>query len=166
MSSFPASITELLDVQQIDTDQFESCVPPNIMGTNAKIAYGGCTIGVAITAAYKTTVPAYHLYSALGSFYGPALSDRKLLVHVRRLRDTSSFASRQIELSQIQNNGQKRNVMVVMADFHIQEPTSVLTYSAAPTMHFASLQDSVDRDENRQQLVRLRCNIAKGSEAP
>lgn len=75
------------------------------MGNIANIAYGGWTLAIAANAAYQSAPPSYHLYSMLGHFLGPALTDRKLFCTVRKIRDTRTLATRQVEVSQAQDDG-------------------------------------------------------------
>ncbi|SPO05146.1 uncharacterized protein DNG_07832 [Cephalotrichum gorgonifer] len=125
-------------------DQFTSRANPGRMGNAANIAYGGCAIGVAIRAACETVPAKYLLYSAMGNYLGPALTDRKLLCSVRRLRDTRTFATRQVEVSQVLDSGERRVCMAILADFQVREKETMYEYSAPPTRKYAAAEASPD----------------------
>ena len=149
-----AAITELLAVREISPSNFESIHPPGHMGNAANIAYGGNTLAVAINAALQTIPPEkYFLYSALGNYLGPASTDQKLLCSVRSIRTTKTFATRHVEMSQIQKGGQQRLCLFLTADFQIPESASLLTYSRPPKRVYSSVQDSPPSYENRQNLI-------------
>ena len=148
-----AAITELLAVRKISPSDFESVHPPGHMGNTANIAYGGNTLAVAINAALQTILPEkYFLYSALGNYLGPASTDQTLLCSVRSIRTTKTFATRHVEMSQLQKDGRKRLCLFLTADFHIQEPDSLLIYSRPPKGVYSSAQNSPTSHENRQNL--------------
>lgn len=100
MPSLARTLQEQLAVEEISTGHYVSRLPPEKMANVANIAYGGCTVGVAIAAACQTVKPGYHLYTAMGNYLGPALTDRKLFIHVQSVRDTRTFATRQVLVSQ------------------------------------------------------------------
>ena len=148
-----ATIHGLLSVRETSASHFESIYNPEKMGNAANIAYGGNTLGVAITAALQTVPSHYFLYSALGNYLGPAFTDRKLECSVRALRTTKTFATRHIEIIQVQNNGEKRLCLFVTADFQTAEPASLLTYSRPPRMTYSSVKNSPTLEENRQDML-------------
>lgn len=137
MTNMAATLAEQVAVDPAGPDRFVSRVNPGKMGNAADIAYGGCAIGVAIQAAYQTVGPAYLLYTAMGNYLGPAFVDRKLLCSVRRLRDTRTFATRQVELSQELDDGSVRICMSVLADFQVKEKASMLEFSAPPMRKYS-----------------------------
>jgi acyl-CoA thioesterase II len=132
------TLAEQVALDQTGPDTFVSRVNPLHMGNAANIAYGGCAIGLAIQAACKTTKPGYFLYTALGTYLGPALTDRRVHCSVRRLRDTRTFATRQVELSQVQDDGTTRLCMAILADFQVREPASMYAYSAPPRRAYSA----------------------------
>jgi acyl-CoA thioesterase II len=120
---------------------FESLALPERMGNTANIAFGGCALSMVVAAAFQTVeIPSrgrMALYSALGHFVGPALTDRTVLLRVTSLRDTRTFATRHVVASQKQDDGSKRTCMSAQLDF-ISSPTddpdlhSFLRYSLPP----------------------------------
>jgi acyl-CoA thioesterase II len=127
-----------------DPDVFVSRIPPGRMGNALPIAYGGCTIATALHAAFHT-VPGAHfrLYSALGHFLGPASTERVLHARVTRVRDTRSFATRQVTVTQTQPDGRERACLALLADFHAEEP-AWLDYSVAPSVAFSPPERCLD----------------------
>jgi acyl-CoA thioesterase II len=147
------SIPILAAVVSTGQNTFESIHPPEKMGNLADIGYGGCTIAFAINAACGTTTPKYHLYSALGQYIGPTSTKAKMTCVVRRVRDTKTFATREVQVSQMHTSGSNRLVMIVLVDFQATEPHSVFKYSAPPTLSYASVTETPTRDETKQQLL-------------
>jgi acyl-CoA thioesterase len=98
------------------------------------IAYGGCTLGVAVHAASKSVPSSFLVYSILGQFLGPALTDQRLTCRVYRVRDTRTFATRRIMVTQALENGGKRECLQLLADFQTKE-TPLLLFSAPPSLH-------------------------------
>ncbi|WYZ39717.1 hypothetical protein EsH8_IV_000058 [Colletotrichum jinshuiense] len=149
--------TSLLDqvaVDDLGSDQFASRVNPGRMGNAANIAYGGCAIGIGIQAACHTVSPKFLLYSTTGNYLGPALTDRKLKCSVRRVRDTRTFATRLVEISQDQDNGQSRLCMIMLADFQVKEEASLLLYSAPPSRTYSRPEQCLGMKEAADELAR------------
>ncbi|KAI8663308.1 hypothetical protein NCS57_00931400 [Fusarium keratoplasticum] len=139
MSSLARTLQEQLAVDEISTGQYVSRLPPENMANVANIIYGGCTVGVAIAAAYQIMKPGYHLYTAMGNYLGPALTDRKLFIRVQSVRDTRTFATRQVLVSQKRDGHQERRpCLTALIDFQLAEKKSLLTYSAPPAMVYAA----------------------------
>jgi len=111
-------------------------------------------VGIAINAAYQTTKPGYHCYSIMGNFLGPALTDRKVYCTVRSYRDTRTFASRQVEVSQKQDDGTYRPCLILLAEFQVQESATMMSYSAPPSLKYTSHEDCPTRDEDLDTLVK------------
>lgn len=125
------------------------------MGNAANIAYGGCALSVAITAAHAS-LPAtgtYRLYSATGSYLAPAFADRRFTVSVRNVRDTVTFATRQIEVFQTLDDGKERICMLVLADFQRPEPKTLLSYTTKPSLPAVDVETVKDSAEQRDELV-------------
>ncbi|KAI4950130.1 hypothetical protein J4E91_004786 [Alternaria rosae] len=130
---------EQLALRQTGENEFEMINLPQKMGNPLDIAYGGYTIAVACKAACLTVPDGYNLYSLQGNYLGPAYTDRPLRASVRVIRQTRTFATRQVEVSQTASTkeGQKeesRICLLATADFIISSPTSLLSYSPTP-MH-------------------------------
>lgn len=147
------TLRELFELKKTGPHTYETLLPPERMGNSANIAYGGCALAVGVHAACQDVPPSYRLYSALGSYLGPALTDRTLLCRVRALRNTRTFATRLVEVSQTQDNGSERACMVFLADFQLPEKASLLVYSKPPTtlpIHWRHCQTN---DEVHRRLV-------------
>jgi acyl-CoA thioesterase II len=129
------SLAELIAVEEIGKDCFVSKENPRPEGNLLPIAYGGCTISVAVFAAYQTVAPNFHVYSLTGLFLGPAKTDRKLHCTVRRTRDTRAFTTRHVVVWQTQDDGSERGCVECFADFQVEE-AALLTYSAAPAPEY------------------------------
>ncbi|CAF9933689.1 MAG: hypothetical protein HETSPECPRED_008746 [Heterodermia speciosa] len=147
-----AAIRDLLSLREISPMHFESVCFPEKMGNTADQAYGGYTLAIAVNAALQTVPSKFHLYTAMGNFLGPAFVDRTLHCSVRSLRTTKTFATRLIEVSQIRDDGQSRLCLFMTADFHIQEPHTLLTYSRRPKAEVSHVQDSPTTEENLNTL--------------
>lgn len=157
-SPFAPDFATLLGVQPTSTPgEYESLSPPEKMGNSANIAYGGCALGVALSTAHASVEDRYRLYSALGTYLAPALTDRKFFCSVRKIRDTKTFATRQVEVSQfldLKDEGKgKRVCMLVIADFMVPEKESLLEYSAQPSLPKLDINSLPDLDESQAQLV-------------
>ncbi|OLN87117.1 hypothetical protein CCHL11_08939 [Colletotrichum chlorophyti] len=147
------TLQDQVAVDDLDSDRFISRVNPARMGNKANIAYGGCAISIGIQAASCTVSPKYLLYSVTGNYLGPALTDRKLKCSVRRVRDTRTFATRLVEISQDQDNGQSRSCMILLADFQVKEEASLLMYAAPPSISYSCPEKCLGMEENVQDLV-------------
>ncbi|KAF1987300.1 acyl-CoA thioesterase II [Aulographum hederae CBS 113979] len=146
------TLKETIAVKEIGPNQYESVFPPRKMGNAAQIAYGGCAMAIALNSAYQSVKKGYHVYSMVGHYLGPAMVDRPIFASTRSLRDTRTFATRQIEVSQAQNDGSKRLVMIVLADFQVKEP-AMFEYSAPPSQSYSRHQDIPDSRTQLQALV-------------
>jgi acyl-CoA thioesterase II len=146
------SLAHQLAVEQTGPDEFTSKNPPVRMGNAAPIAYGGSTLGIVVSSAYGTVTPPYKLYSLVGHFLGPANLDNPLRCRVTRTRDTKSFATRRVEVSQVQRDGKARVVMEATADFHVVEP-AMYEYSAPPRGSYDDVASSPDSETVGRQLI-------------
>lgn len=149
-----STLDEQLSVVEVGKDEFISKSDPGRMGNLNNIAYGGCAIGVGIEAAGRTVPEGHYLYSVMGNYLGPALTDRKLKCTVRRVRDTRTFATRIVELGQEQDNGKMRLCMSILADFQIKEKASLLEYSAPPDRKYSPVEKCQTALENIEDLVK------------
>ncbi|KAF1809084.1 Thioesterase/thiol ester dehydrase-isomerase [Eremomyces bilateralis CBS 781.70] len=163
----PKSLSAQLALRSIGDDQFISVIPPDQMANSKSIAYGGCTISASLHAAFQTVGPNYALYSATGSFLGPSLVDRPFIARVRRVRDTRSFATRVIDLSQstnavpyetltkaVKENLEKteRKVMIMIADFQAPEPEALLQYSVKPFRQYSPVEICKPHDQTALEM--------------
>jgi acyl-CoA thioesterase II len=154
MSSLARTLQEQLAVDEISTGQYVSRLPPEKMANVTNIAYGGCTLGVAIAAACQTVKPGYHLYTAMGNYLGSALTDRKLFIHVQSVRDTRTFATRQVPVSQKRDGHQERRpCLTALIDFQLAEKKSLLRYSASPAMVYAAAESLHNVEQVDEHLV-------------
>jgi len=151
-----APLTDQLSLREISPGEFESNHNPRRMGNTANIAYGGWTLAIAANAAYQSAPPSYHLYSMLGHFLGPALTDRKLFCAVRKIRDTRTFATRQVEVSQAQDDGSRRLALFAVADFQVREKASLLTYSAPPSKPYSNFENSPTMESRLQSMIQAK----------
>jgi acyl-CoA thioesterase II len=149
-----ASLPEQASLQKISENQYVSLFNPDKMGNTANIAYGGCTLAVGVNAAYETVSSDYHCFSIMGNYLGPAMTDRKFYCNIRRIRDTRTFASRQVEVSQKQDDGTHRQCLILFAEFQRQEPAVLLSYSAPPTTSYSSLDACLTKAENIDRLLK------------
>lgn len=152
---FASTFTELVGVREIAPNRYKSISPPEKMGNAANIAYGGCALAVAITAAHASlpSTAIYRLYSATGSYLAPALSDRLFSVSIRKIRDTITFATRQIEVFQTLDDGKERMCLLTLVDFQRPEPKALLTYSVKPSLPPVDIKSLMSSEEQRQKLV-------------
>ena len=164
-----STITEFLSVRQIrpnifesvhdpekremNPSLFESVHKPEKMGNMADVAYGGNTLAVAVNAALETIPAGFFLYSALGNYLGPAFTDGTLQCAVREIRTTKTFATRHVEVSQVQKDGRRRLCLFLSADFQTAEPVTLLRYSRLPKTTYSAVEDSQTEDENRRDLL-------------
>jgi acyl-CoA thioesterase II len=148
-----ATLPEQVSLKKIAENSYVTLFNPDRMGNKANIAYGGCTLGAGVNAAYETVSPEYHCFSIMGNYLGPAMIDRKLFCNVRRIRDTRTFTSRQVEVSQEQDDGSHRTCVILFAEFQRQEPASLLNYSAPPSRQYSQVEATATRAENMEALV-------------
>lgn len=148
-----SSLASLCEAAKLSENEFESHFNPVRMGNAADIAYGGCALAFGVNAASQTVPTGYQLYSALGHYLGPASTSKKLLCSVRRTRSTRSFATRNIEIYQKQDDGKDRLVMFMTADFHLEEQASLLTFSAEPFHRYSHVNDTLDTAEAEKRQV-------------
>jgi acyl-CoA thioesterase II len=149
----PTTFKESITLDEIAPGEYVSKYNPERMGNTAPIGYGGCTMSIAVAAAHKTVDSKYHLYSAQGNYLGPASTECPLYANVRKIRDTKSFATRQIDILQEQPDGSKRSCLIMIADFHVREEMSVLSYSAPPETKYSSVENCDSTDVVFQKAV-------------
>jgi acyl-CoA thioesterase II len=136
-----------------NTNVFECIHPPQKMGNPLNIAYGGYGLATACKSAYASVPSGYHLYSLLGHYLGPAYIDRPLRARVQTIRQTRTFATRQISVSQLRDDGEDRVCLVAIADFHVKEAASLLTFSKPPSMTYSHFKDLPAQAQVSQKLL-------------
>ncbi|KAK4086698.1 hypothetical protein ACCO45_010073 [Purpureocillium lilacinum] len=148
-----STLQQQISVEKLSSDLFTSCFNPGRMGNTKNIAYGGCAVGVGIEAASQTVSPNYVLYSAMGNYLGPAITERKLMCSIRRVRDTRTFATRVVEIGQEQHDGVTRLCMIMVVDFQVKEKDSLLVYSATPQTRYSPVEKCLDTSETIRGMV-------------
>jgi acyl-CoA thioesterase II len=161
------SFAETLALKELGAAKWETVHPPQRMGNAANIAYGGFAVAVAAQAACKSVPDDYHLYTMMGNFLGPALTDRPLRVSTRMLRKTRTFATCQVEVSQLiatkSGKEEERACLIALADFQTQEKGNVLEYSVPPRREYSHYSKLPDLQSTVERLVEE--NIARPDEA-
>jgi acyl-CoA thioesterase II len=138
---------EQLALKEIGENEYEMINLPQMMGNPLGIAYGGYAIAVACKAASLTVPEGYHLYSMQGNYLGPAYTDRPLRASVRTVRQTRTFATRQVEISQTTDGkkegkeGEKRVCLLAIADFMVAATSSLLEYTPSPLNNYPNWKD-------------------------
>ncbi|KAL5115847.1 hypothetical protein ACEQ8H_006249 [Pleosporales sp. CAS-2024a] len=133
----PLTLAEQLSFKpQSNSNEFETVHPPSRMGNPSNIAYGGYALAVGCKAAYLSVPTSHHLYSMLGHYVAPAYADRPLRAKVRTIRQTRTFATRQVEVSQVRDDGEERVCLIAMTDFQVQEPATLVEFSRPPAMKY------------------------------
>lgn len=132
------TILEQVAVTKIAPCHYQADYLPQSMGNPLPIAYGGCSLGVATRAAYDTVPDTHFIYSVVGHYLGPASTLQPLTILVTCTRDTKTFATRRVELRQLQADGKTtRTCMEMLVDFHVDEPASAVgEFSPPPTREY------------------------------
>ncbi|OAL06423.1 Thioesterase/thiol ester dehydrase-isomerase [Phaeosphaeriaceae sp. SRC1lsM3a] len=155
--STPTTLTESLHLESTSTSkdefEFQGLHPPQKMGNPLNIAYGGYALATACTAAYRTVPANYHLYSMLGHYLGPAYADRPLCAKVRTVRQTRTFATRQVEVSQKREDGKQRVCLIAIADFQVPESATLFEYTKPPYKEYAHYNGLATQKEVFQKLL-------------
>lgn len=133
----PKPFTEQLAFKELEENTWTTLHPPQRMGNALPIAYGGYAIAVACKAACLSVPEGYHIYSFMGNYLGPAYTDRPLRASTRTIRQTRTFATRHVEVSQIQDNGKLRVCLFATADFQVKEKGSMFEYSHPPSKKYS-----------------------------
>lgn len=126
------ALNQQIAVEALGPNLYRSVMPPISMGVLASYAYGGNTLAVAVNSAYQTVQCSFHLYSICGHFVRAAKTDRRLICQLETARDTRTFQTRIIRVSQEADDGSDQLCLIALADFHIEEPRSMVTYSTLP----------------------------------
>lgn len=152
-SKEPLPFSAQLSFQQLGPTEWSTRHPPKQMGNPLDIAYGGYALATAAKAACLSVPAGYHIYSMLGNYLGPAYSDRALHANVRVIRQTRTFATRQVEVSQKQDDGERRVCLIAIVDFQVAEPRDVMTYSKTPSKAYPHWTDCPTQAEAYQHLA-------------
>ncbi|OWY53423.1 acyl-CoA hydrolase [Alternaria alternata] len=149
----PKTLTQQLAFRELGENSWTTVHPPQRVGNMLPIAYGGYALAVACKAAILSVPEAFYMYSAMGNFMSPASTARPLLVHVRTVRQTRTFATRHVEVSQLQDDGTSRTCLFVTVDFHSKEKESVLVYSRTPTRQYTGHAQLPSTTEHANALL-------------
>lgn len=133
----PRPFSEELAFKKLGENSWETLHPPKRMGNALPIAYGGYALAVACKAAYFSVPKGYNIYSFMGNYLGPAFTDRPLRATTRTVRQTRTFATRHVEVSQKQDNGEIRVCLFATADFQVKEKGSLFEYSRPPSKKYS-----------------------------
>ncbi|GAM89183.1 hypothetical protein ANO11243_072200 [Dothideomycetidae sp. 11243] len=147
-------LLDVVGVHEVGKGVYESTHNPENMGNAAYIAYGGCALATACTAAHIGVPDSHRIYSMTGNFLGPAQCDRKLIARVQEIRSTRTFTTKLVTISQKQNDGSERSCLVSLVDFHAVEKAELLNYSRPPSKTYAARETQPSLDEHRDGLVR------------
>lgn len=156
--------------------RFHTNYNPVKMGNTADIAYGGCALAVAVNAAMATVEAQQHrqastpsaqgkagassrskaVYALSGNYLGPARVDRPFIADVESLRDTKTFATRLVRLSQRLDSGEERSCLVTIVDFVARsdlplQQRDILSFNTPPPKgpHHSQLPLGSDWQEER-----------------
>ncbi|KAJ4991958.1 acyl-thioesterase ii [Stagonosporopsis vannaccii] len=143
--------TEQLAFKQLGENLWSTLHPPQRMANALPIAYGGYALAVACKAACLSVPDGYQIYSFMGNYLGPATIDRPLLATTRTVRQTRTFATRHVEVSQKLDNGDVRVCLFATADFQAKEKGSMFEYSRSPSKtysHHAGLPSTIGTAAN------------------
>jgi acyl-CoA thioesterase len=144
------SIAELVGLIELGLGCFESKHNAEFNGgLDPRFAYGGCAIAFGINAASATVKNSYRVYSALGNFLNAASTNYKLYAEVTSIRDTRTFATRRIDISQYSNGEDRktRPIVFMVVDFMIPESVSLITYSTLSTIQYSSPAKSMSQND-------------------
>lgn len=147
----PPTLAEQVAVEQLAPNEYVSKSLPIRMGNAMPIAYGGCTIAVAVSAACATVPAGFTPYSMLGHFHGPASTTEKQHCFVEHTRTTRSFLTRRVQVKQKQKGGSLRTCLELMADFHVVEP-SLVDYCTAPAAAWPKPDDCPTMSQRAEGL--------------
>ncbi len=140
-------------VFQTITNQLE------IMGNPNRVAYGGCAFAISLAAAFvsldgRDMAP----YSMLAHFLGGSDAGKPLRARVRTLRETRTFVTRSVLITQEQKDGSWRGTLSATIDFiqptERKSAATLLEYSVAPRYKKHKPEDLPDRDAWLAQALR------------
>lgn len=143
---------DAIGITKVGENHYESAHFPERLGNVAPIAYGGCQLGFACRVGHQGIPSNQRLYAMSGNFLGPSKVDRNLIGRITEHRRTRTFTTRLVTVSQKQDSGEERTVLVCLIDFHAIEPATLFTYSAPPTRKYPGPEECPSMDEKRDQL--------------
>jgi acyl-CoA thioesterase II len=153
MASKPVTFLETFEMKTTSPTTSVTIHPPENMGNAAAIAYGGHTLAVAVKAAANSVPANYRLYSLVGQYLGPALTDRVLKTTIREIRQTRTFATRLVEVSQKTDLREERACVIALVDFQVPEVASLLEYHVKPMRLYTHHSKLEDGPTQRQRQV-------------
>ena len=146
-------LASIVAVEKLGPNEYVSKTKPVWMGNAMRIAYGGYTLGVGISAACDSVPDGFAPYSIVGHFLGPASTDRKVYCSVQEIRNTRSFVTRRVQLKQEQKDGSFRPCMELTADFQIIEPSAAADFQDTPRCAWPKPQDCPTFAEHAETLL-------------
>ncbi|KAH6620581.1 thioesterase-like superfamily-domain-containing protein [Boeremia exigua] len=146
-------IAEQFELTTISNGEYETVNPPQRMANTLNIAYGGYALATACKAATLSVDGPYHIYTVLGNYLGPASTDRPLRARVRTVRQTRSFATRQVEISQSAGEQGERICLIALVDFQIREKETLVAYSRSPSKTYTSWENCSTEADVHQKLL-------------
>ncbi|QKX58754.1 uncharacterized protein TRUGW13939_05881 [Talaromyces rugulosus] len=126
------TLKQQIAVKPQGPDSYISVIKPTRMGELSATVFGGNILAIAVNAAYQTISTTHHLYSISGHFIRPATTDRNLICKVQRIRNTRTFETRHLQVIQKAADGSAVLCLIASADFHIEEPRSMVVYAIPP----------------------------------
>ncbi|EXK80750.1 hypothetical protein FOQG_14783 [Fusarium oxysporum f. sp. raphani 54005] len=103
------------------TNIFQQWQPPASRGI-----YGGALIALCLSAAQKTVSGDFHIHSCHCFFLLAGPIDIRVIFHVERIRDGTTFATRRVEARQ-----QGRSIATVMNHFNVEQSMQETSWSPA-----------------------------------
>lgn len=132
LDSKAITLSQQVAVRPLGPGRFTSVLCPTRLGSLTSTAFGGSCLAIAASAAYQQIGENFHLYSISGHFIRPAMTDRKLFCQVENIRNSRSFRTREVRVTQEADDGLSRLCLIALADFHVEEPRSMAVYSTSP----------------------------------
>lgn len=114
----------------------------NVAAPDPRMAYGGMVMGFGIHCAYGTVSAPFRIYSCTGSFTSTTTTGIKLDGQVTEVRNTRSFATRRVDITQVVDTSEVRLVMTMLVDFQLPEKESLLNYDLPPSVPFSNVGSS------------------------
>ena len=162
------ALVRLLDLRQLDDDQFEGVSPP----VGPQRVFGGQVAGQALVAAGRTVDPSRQVHSLHAYFVRPGDPSEPITYGVERIRDGRSFSVRRCVAYQ-----SHKAIFTMSASFQRQEtgldhqavaPRNVPLPDETPTMaeRFASTPERLERWNLFSETIDLRYITAPGWVAP
>ena len=146
-------------LREIGELEYESVEHPEAQSPRSVITYGGSLLALCINAAYQTVtikndkMPA--IYSVMGHYLGGGRVGSPVRLKVTLLRDTRTFATRLILMSQT-IDGVDRICLSCTVDFIYQSPTpqQISTYWRAPSREVTHHSKLLEAEKHLEQDVK------------